>query len=100
MLESEKLAIAAHLHVLFRRKLGRVIDVEWLTCNREYAEEIIRISRSEPHPDVHEWAARLEAAVLRPAASPGRRTSPAPLHDEAPPVRRTDLSQRYVGRLR
>ena len=33
MLDSEKLAIAAHLHVAMRRKLGRVIDVEWVVRN-------------------------------------------------------------------
>ena len=30
MLDSDKLAIAAHLHVAMRRKLGRVTDVEWM----------------------------------------------------------------------
>lgn len=38
MLHSEKLAIAAHLHVLLRRKTGRVTDTEWLAANAEYAE--------------------------------------------------------------
>ena len=30
MLNSEKLAVAAHLHVLLRRKTGRVTDTEWM----------------------------------------------------------------------
>ena len=29
MPDSDKLAIAAHLHVLLRRKTGRVTDTEW-----------------------------------------------------------------------
>ncbi|MDB5939434.1 MAG: hypothetical protein JWP77_1798, partial [Polaromonas sp.] len=29
MSSNEKLAIAAHLHVLMRRKTGRVTDTEW-----------------------------------------------------------------------
>ncbi len=33
MLNSEKIAIAAHLHVLLRRKTGRVTDTEWMASN-------------------------------------------------------------------
>ncbi|WP_367181216.1 hypothetical protein [uncultured Ramlibacter sp.] len=68
MLVSEKLAIAAHLHVLLRRKTGRVTDTEWLAGNREYALEIIRFSRAKAaedgHPDLAEWADKLERAML------------------------------------
>ncbi len=67
MLPSERLAIAARLHVLLRRKTGRVTDTEWLAVNAEYAAEIIRYSREralEPGmEDVAEWAARLEQAM-------------------------------------
>jgi hypothetical protein len=101
MLENDTLGIAAHLHVLLRRKLGRVTDVEWLVKNREYAQEIIRISRSEPHPDLHEWAARLEA-VLPPPPSvvinlPAPRPSPVQVAHTS--SARAD-PQRYIGRLR
>lgn len=89
MLPSEKLAIAARLHVLLRRKTGRVTDTEWLAANAEYAAEIIRFAREraiEPGlEDVAEWAGRLEqamaaspaprktllGAVVRPPATPG-----------------------------
>ena len=40
MLPSETLAIAARLHVLLRRKTGRVTDTEWLAVNADYAAEI------------------------------------------------------------
>ena len=30
MTENDRLAIAAHLHVLLRRNTGRVTDTEWL----------------------------------------------------------------------
>jgi hypothetical protein len=76
MLVSQKLAIAAHLHVLLRRKTGRVTDTEWLAANLEYALEIIRFSRAKAledgHADLAEWADKLERAVLEP--SPGQRT--------------------------
>ena len=47
MLVSQKLAIAAHLHVLLRRKTGRVTDTEWMADNLEYALEIVRFSEEE-----------------------------------------------------
>ena len=75
MLVSQKLAIAAHLHVLLRRKTGRVTDTEWLAGNLEYALEIIRFSRAKAledgHADLAEWADKLERAMLEP--SPGQR---------------------------
>jgi hypothetical protein len=72
MLVSQKLAIAAHLHVLLRRKTGRVTDTEWMATNLEYAMEIVRFSRAKAQEDVHpelaEWADKLERAVLEPGS--------------------------------
>jgi hypothetical protein len=92
MLDSEKLAIAAHLHVAMRRKLGRVIDVEWVVRNQDYAREVVRLALAEPdHPEIQEWARRLQAVLLPlPPVAP-RPVAPAPRPVEAP---------RYVGRLR
>ena len=75
MLDSEKLAIAAHLHVLLRRKAGRVTDTEWLATNTEYAKEIIRFTRTKAvedgHTDLAEWAEKLEQAFASgPAVRP------------------------------
>lgn len=68
MLDSQKLAIAAHLHVLLRRKTGRVTDTEWMVGNEEYAREVVRFARQKAREDGHEdladWAAKLEAVVL------------------------------------
>ncbi|HQC85581.1 MAG TPA: hypothetical protein PLN82_06900 [Rhodoferax sp.] len=67
MLPSEKLAIAAHLHVLLRRKTGRVTDTEWMASNADYAAEIVRFAKAsaqkDGHADLAEWAARLEGAM-------------------------------------
>jgi hypothetical protein len=74
MLVSQKLAIAAHLHVLLRRKTGRVTDTEWMAENLEYALEIVRFSRAKAkedgHPDLAEWAGKLEKAVLDGKSAP------------------------------
>ena len=68
MLVSQKLAIAAHLHVLLRRKTGRVTDTEWMATNLDYAVEIIRFSRAraleDGNSDLGDWADKLERAVL------------------------------------
>jgi hypothetical protein len=76
MLVSQKLAIAAHLHVLLRRKTGRVTDTEWMAANLEYALEIVRFARAKAledgHADLAEWADKLERAAMEP--SPAQRT--------------------------
>ena len=76
MLVSQKLAIAAHLHVLLRRKTGRVTDTEWMAGNLEYALEIVRFSRAKAvedgHPELVEWADKLERAVMEPTPATTR----------------------------
>jgi hypothetical protein len=70
MSSTEKIAIAAHLHVLLRRKTGRVTDTEWLASNAAYAAEIVRFSREKAtedgHVDLGVWADRLEAIMAIP----------------------------------
>lgn len=108
MLESEKLAIAAHLHVVMRRKIGRVTDVEWMLRSPEYAREIIRIALSEPqHPELLEWAARL-AEALFPASSEKRSAGDTPDSTNSgfldSRIRngtlKSSVPSRYVGGLR
>src|SRR5690606_39017008 len=45
MSESERIALAARLHVALRRKHGRVTDTEWMATNAEYAAETVRMTR-------------------------------------------------------
>ena len=78
MLASEKLAIAAHLHVLLRRKTGRVTDTQWMADNLEYAADVVRFARrsaeEDGHTDLAEWADKLEQAMFpAPAVAPGRK---------------------------
>lgn len=100
---SEKIAIAAHLHVLLRRKTGRVTDTEWMALNQDYANEIVRFARAraaeDGHPDLAHWADKLErAAVDEPGRSPilAQATSkivphPAPIAQPQPePVSASD----------
>ena len=72
MPSNEKIAIAAHLHVLLRRKTGRVTDTEWMANNLEYAAEIARFARAKAtedgHADLKVWADKLEEIMA--AAEP------------------------------
>jgi len=74
MSSSEKIAIAAHLHVLLRRKTGRVTDTEWMASNLDYAREITRFARlkaeEEGHADLAAWADKLEEIMAIPVATP------------------------------
>lgn len=111
MLESEKLAVAAHLHVVMRRKIGRVTDVEWMLRSAEYAREVIRIALAEPaHPELIEWGQRLQAALF-PAPAQAAATRSAERSDPVSGFEDSRLSRsgtasrplaqaRYVGSLR
>ena len=111
MLESEKLAVAAHLHVVMRRKIGRVTDVEWMLRSAEYAREVIRIALAEAaHPELVEWGQRLQAALFpappqsAPARNPDRSDRASGFEDSrlsrSGTVPRTTPQARYVGSLR
>ena len=95
MTDMDKLAVAAHLQVLLRRRLNRVTDVEWMTVNRDYALEVVRLCRSTPHDDLHHWADRLEAIYRRPVnAQPVLVSPPMPVTPKAA------APKRYVASLR
>lgn len=99
-----RLAIAAHLHVLLRRKIGRVTDTEWMACNSEYAQTIVRLARErgreEGMQDLLEWADKLEQSMQ--AQRPQQRALPAlaeALRAGEPEVQRPEVP-RYVGGIR
>jgi hypothetical protein len=123
MLDSERLAIAAHMHVLLRRKTGRVTDTEWMAANVEYAAEIARFARAraaeDGHAELAEWADKLEQAAsaspavnrpiaqraleaLRAKAMPPEMTPPEPPAPgpKEPSPSPDALSPRYVGGIR
>ncbi|WP_055842244.1 hypothetical protein [Xylophilus sp. Leaf220] len=110
MTYNERLAIAAHLHVLLRRITGRVTDVEWMAVNDDYALHIKNYSAQKAaetaRPELVEWADKLFIDAKTAAVAPNARSA-GPLSDgadrpaEAPILRgRTEKSQKYVGGLR
>ena len=103
---AEKLPIAAHLYVTLRRKLNRVIDVEWLLHNEDYAKEVIKIARQQGMEELAHYADRMEELIFGKVAPP----RPAPIVQnimrEPPAVEEPEeddsvaVASQYVGTLR
>ena len=107
MLELECFAIAARLHVVMRRVVGRVTDVDWMVRNREYAREVVRVARLQTDAELLVLADKFEAAleqVRAPDATTRRANAVAEARDRAvaaPPATHVlPAVPRYVGRLR
>ncbi|MCD2165480.1 hypothetical protein [Comamonas koreensis] len=106
MNDSERLAIAAHLHVALRRKTGRVTDTEWMASDTAYGQAMAQfaLNHARSHQD-----AELERLALRFAASLPGAPAPAaatmgaavagPAADAAAPGL-VASAKRYVGGLR
>jgi hypothetical protein len=66
MTVNELMAVAAHLHVILRRKTGRVTDIEWLVANPDYAQAIADFAKLKAKEladtDLELWALKLELA--------------------------------------
>jgi hypothetical protein len=106
MMPSDRVAIAAHLHVLLRRRTGRVTDTEWMATNADYAAAMVRFARQhaveDRVPELEEWATRLERAwapLLDPHPSSSAPGAPAVQRlpgGPNPPA----SGPRYVGGIR
>ncbi len=108
MLEMECFAIAARLHVVMRRAVGRVTDVDWMVRNRDYAREVIRVARLHADADLLALADKFESALAQmdtPVPSARRATTTVAEARERSPVMPPATHvmpavPRYVGRLR
>ncbi|HEX7640008.1 MAG TPA: hypothetical protein VF457_16545 [Burkholderiaceae bacterium] len=106
MNEVETFAIAARLHVVLRRTLGRVTDVEWMTRNREYAQEVLRVARGHDSAELRDLADKFEQALSPRQRASGfaitpTRVAPAVAAEAiVPPRPQAAAQERYVGGLR
>lgn len=103
MVESSKLAVAGLISTLLRRKLNRVIDVEWMLQNAEYAREVIRFARKQGIDELSRHADRMEELLL------GRVVVDQSLAMEQEPKRKPaaasdnepgGIESQYIGTLR
>lgn len=82
----EKLfSITGRIYVLLRRETNRMIDVEWMVANAEYAREVIRLVRETKHAELMELAERveqthplIERVKSKPPVTPMVEEKPAP----------------------
>ncbi len=110
MSESDKTAIAAHLYITLRRTANRVIDVEWLAKNDEYAKEVIRLARQAGSDELAHYAGLYEELVfgipvpiepVKPVISErAALLADVAAEDEAPEEEEDLDPSRYIGHLR
>lgn len=118
MANSERVAMAAHLHVALRRKAGRVTDTDWMAVNDVYALEVVRFAHEKA---LETGDAALEALANKLALHMQVAASQAPvaaslvarmvkaaqgeqvtqhLRSASPPPQAPDDAVRYIGGLR
>lgn len=103
---AEKTATAAHLYITLRRKLNRVIDVEWLVKNEDYAREVIGMARQPGLEEVVRYADRMEELIfgkilmqrpVEPKLEVARKIVETPPASDVPSE---DSASQYIGSLR
>lgn len=53
-------SVAGRIHVLLRRELNRIIDVEWMCADPVYAREVIKLARAADSEELPKLADRVE----------------------------------------
>ncbi len=53
-------SLAGRLHVLLRREVNRIIDVEWMCVDPVYAKEVIKLARGTESDELYKLADRVE----------------------------------------
>ena len=53
-------SLAGRLHVLLRREINRIVDVEWMCADAAYAREVIKLARTVESDELHKLADRVE----------------------------------------
>ncbi|MDD2686077.1 MAG: hypothetical protein PHY62_07955 [Gallionella sp.] len=93
--ESEVLfSLSGRLHVILRRATNRIIDVEWLAINGEYARAVIELARDADTAELNELADRIEE--IHPLLA--RQIKPVATH--IPPAPAEQQEDKYLFSLR
>jgi hypothetical protein len=53
-------SVAGRIHVLLRREINRIIDVEWMCADPVYAREVVKLARTVDSDELHKLADRVE----------------------------------------
>jgi hypothetical protein len=100
--DSHIYGLLGRIHVLMRRALNRITDVEYMRINTDYTREIVRIAEATDNAELHELCAKLRTAMeLDPAAEPApkEKTFSFGLGVKKPPSEE-DGDDRYIRSLR
>ena len=100
--ESHIYGLLGRIHVLMRRALNRITDVEYMRINADYAREIVRIAESTDNAELHELCGKLRIAMeLDGPAAPAPKEKAFSFGfggKKEPPPEEGD--ERYIGSLR
>ncbi len=107
MSDSEKMSIASLMYVSLRRLTSRIIDVEWMMHNQDYAKEIIALARRQGNVELQHYAERMEELLGGKTSPPRPAVVAAPVDDPLiDPISAHHASEdsaiasRYIGSLR
>jgi hypothetical protein len=99
--DSHIYGLLGRIHVLMRRVLNRITDVEYMRINADYTREIVRIAESTDNAELHELCGKLRTAMELDGPAPAReekRFSFGLGAKKEPPPEEGD--ERYIGTLR
>lgn len=69
--DSHIYGLLGRIHVLMRRILNRITDVEYMRINPEYTREIMRIAATTGHEELMELCVKLRVAMDLEPPAPG-----------------------------
>jgi hypothetical protein len=107
-LENQTFALAARLHVILRREMGRITDVEYMRLDPAYCRHVLDLVGSAEPEEVRSLCSKLDDlyfgshglfvrhALVQPVAAEPVALQAAP----PPPYAVVATQERYVGRLR
>ncbi len=94
-LDNNLLNLAARFYVRFRRLSGRIIDATWLTQDKAYAHEVMRLARRIDDEELARLCDRFEDMMFGVRPRSAKVVSAEMAASPEPPV-----AFRYVGALR
>jgi hypothetical protein len=56
-------SLLGRIHLLMRRQINRITDVEYMRVSKEYSREIVRLGLETGHPELVELCERLRVAM-------------------------------------
>ncbi|MFZ5583671.1 MAG: hypothetical protein ACOZCK_13530 [Pseudomonadota bacterium] len=68
--DSEIFALIGRIHVLMRRSLNRITDVDYMKENKEYARAIVALAEGSGQEELAQLAGKLRQAMALDPAEP------------------------------